>query len=186
MIISNIFSGSNSAYAVDLMVKLYLGGALNEKNINIVINNLLEDDEPRVRKAALDLLWRLTLLHKSNNSIFLSLVAHDGPHTGASRTPSVAEPTDNSRKINRGRSAAQGSEKKEDPLSFIRVIQIVSAKLKDKHPLVQHAAADIMKEIARLSIASLTPTQRSFLFNQLLSDGTFCLQAVEQYVDFLS
>lgn len=147
------------------MVKLYQGGVLNERNINSVINNLLEDDEPRVRKAALDLLWRLALLHKPNNPIF-------PPHIDRTRldpTRMTAEASDNPRRANRGR--ASSGDKKEDPLSFVRVIQIVSIKLKDKHTLVQQTAAVVMKEMAQLSVASLDVRHQSFLFKRLLSEG---------------
>jgi hypothetical protein len=37
---------------------------------------------------------------------------------------------------------------------------------------VQLEATNVMKEMAQLSIASLTPVQRTFLFGQLLRDGT--------------
>jgi hypothetical protein len=170
-------AGQNPVYAIDLMVKFYLGGVINERNINIVINNLLDDDEPRVRKAALNLLWRLTMLNKSNNPIFPPHLARPRPgrDDASATTPTNgrAPATNDSPAENNRRRRGSANDKREDPLGFVRVIQLVSARLKDKHAAVQLEAANVMKEMAQLSIASLTPVQRTFLFDQLLCDGPY-------------
>jgi len=148
---------SSPAYSSDLIVKLYLSGAINEKSVSSLAGTLLEDEEPRMRKAALSLLWRLTMLNKANNAIF--------PPRFRPGTDSVEPPIQDNRR-NKGRAA-----EREEPLGFGRVIQIVSAKLKDKHALVQLEASTIIKEMAQLSIAALQPHQRAFLLEQLLCDG---------------
>lgn len=168
----DVFKGQNPVYAIDLMVKFYLGGVINERNINIVINSLLDDDEPRVRKAALNLLWRLTLLNKGNNPIFPPHLARPRPGRTDDATNGRAPAASDSpaAETNNRRRRGSANDKREDPLGFVRVIQLVSARLKDKHALVQLEATNVMKEMAQLSIASLTPVQRTFLFGQLLRD----------------
>ncbi len=168
---TDLLQGLNSSFITDLLLQFYVGGCLSSRDIQKIVDNLLEDEEARTRRTAIRLIWRLTLLSRTNSAIFLPFA-----YTRADTDPGKEKTREK-----KDRRKSSGSN---DLLAFSRVIPLVCAKLKDRHALVQSEAASIIKELAQISVSAFPLKQKSFLFKQLLCDGK--LAGVQFFLNLFS
>eukprot|EP01087_Luapelamoeba_hula_P012516 TRINITY_DN3494_c0_g1_i7.p1 TRINITY_DN3494_c0_g1~~TRINITY_DN3494_c0_g1_i7.p1 ORF type:complete len:2222 (-),score=349.50 TRINITY_DN3494_c0_g1_i7:16-6594(-) len=159
---------TNYIYAMHILLCLEIGGCLGPMDLNdkdgvlAKVSRLLQDQEPRTRKAAVGLLWKLCLQAYSPFFRF-SLPRHKNKSAVLSLANPAKMEEEDEAIIKRFPMKGKGPQP-----TGAELINKIASKLKDAHAPAQDEAVDAMKQLADISLSLLTSQQRSFFLEELL------------------